>query len=76
MIFAWGQGGDIAYGSDQLEAIKIAITEFSKVTDTKATLLPDFIYSSGEVCTPSISRSPENDSLTCFPGYPKRHFVL
>jgi len=39
----------IFHGSDQLETVIIAITEFSKVTDTNATLLPNFLYSSGEV---------------------------
>ncbi|KAF8267724.1 hypothetical protein EI94DRAFT_1801300 [Lactarius quietus] len=64
-------GGDISYGSDQLQAIKIAITEFSKVTDTNATLLPSFSYASGEVCVPSISRrSIETESLMCFPFIP------
>ncbi|KAF8267726.1 hypothetical protein EI94DRAFT_1700781 [Lactarius quietus] len=48
-IILWCQGGDISYGSDQLETVIIAITEFSKVTDTNATLLPNFLYSSGEV---------------------------
>ncbi|KAF8267725.1 FAD-binding domain-containing protein [Lactarius quietus] len=47
-------GGDISYGSDQLEAVKIAIAEFGKVTDTNATLLPDFLYSSGEVVSSVI----------------------
>ncbi|KAI9449065.1 FAD dependent oxidoreductase [Lactarius psammicola] len=42
-------GGTILYGSDQLGAIKNATTEFSRVTDTNATLLSAFFYSSGEV---------------------------
>ncbi|KAI9454043.1 FAD-binding domain-containing protein [Lactarius psammicola] len=42
-------GGIILYGSDQLGAVKYAVTEFSKVTDTNATLLLAFSYSSGEV---------------------------
>ena len=58
-----GQGGTIVYGTDQLGAVKIAITEFSKVTDTNATLLPSFSYSSGEVCS-SISYSSEAEIMT------------
>ena len=75
MIFIWGQGGTIVYGSDQLEAVKIAITEFSKVTDTNATLLPAFSYSYGEVC-PSIIHGFEAEIMTCLAGYPGYHYVL
>ena len=50
MTYSWGQGGDILYGQDQLGAVKSAITEFSKVTDTNASLVIDFVYTSGEVC--------------------------
>jgi hypothetical protein len=39
-----GQGSNIAYGPDQLEVFKIAVTEFSKVTDTNATLIPSFFF--------------------------------
>ncbi|KAI9437957.1 hypothetical protein H4582DRAFT_1951667 [Lactarius indigo] len=42
-------GGTILFGSDQLGAVKNAITEFGKVTDPNATLGPGFRYSSGEV---------------------------
>ncbi|KAH9024017.1 FAD-binding domain-containing protein [Lactarius deliciosus] len=42
-------GGAILYGSDQLGAVKNAIAEFSKVTDTNATLVSGFLYLSGEV---------------------------
>ena len=57
MTFTWGQGGDILYGSDQLGAVKNAITEFtSKVTDANATLVAGFVYSSGEVCSLHFSR--------------------
>ncbi|KAH8978950.1 FAD-binding domain-containing protein [Lactarius akahatsu] len=42
-------GGTIQYGSDQLGAVKNAIAEFSKVTDTNATRVSGFLYSSGEV---------------------------
>ena len=50
MTFAWGQGGNILYGPDQLVGVKSAISKFSKVTDTNATLVAGFYYSSGEVC--------------------------
>ncbi|KAH9054222.1 FAD-binding domain-containing protein [Lactarius vividus] len=42
-------GGTILYGPDQLGAVKNAIAEFRKVTDTNATLVSGFFYSSGEV---------------------------
>ena len=63
------------YGPDQLVAIKNAISEFSKVTDTSATLVSEFIYSSEGVCPLNCSRI-EDENLTCLPGYPNCHFVL
>ncbi|KAH9025676.1 FAD-binding domain-containing protein [Lactarius deliciosus] len=51
-------GGAILYGSDQLGAVKNAIAEFSKVTDTNATLVSGFLYLSGEV-HPIIAHSIE-----------------
>jgi hypothetical protein len=62
MTFTWGQGGYILYGPDQLGAIKNAITEFSKVTDTNATLISVFFYSSGEVCPLHFSLYRDRDS--------------
>ena len=50
MTFAWGQGGIILFGQDQLGAVKSAISEFSKVIDTRAWMEVGFIYASGEVC--------------------------
>ena len=50
MTFTWGQGGNILYGPDQLEALKYATSEFSKVADTNASMITAFLYSSGEVC--------------------------
>ncbi|KAI9449066.1 FAD-binding domain-containing protein [Lactarius psammicola] len=47
-------GGTILYGSDQLGAVKNTITEFSKVTDTNATLVSVFFYLSGEVTSSVI----------------------
>ncbi|KAH9033366.1 FAD-binding domain-containing protein [Lactarius pseudohatsudake] len=55
-------GGTILYGSDQLGAVKNAIAEFSKVTDTNAALASGFLYSSGEVC-PIIAHSIEAETL-------------
>ncbi|KAH9167788.1 hypothetical protein EDB89DRAFT_1995635 [Lactarius sanguifluus] len=40
-------GGNIVYGSDQLE-LGATITKFSQVTDTNATPVSAFLYTSGE----------------------------
>ena len=44
------QGGSILYGPDQLEAVKKATLEFSRITDSKASLITTFGYTSGAVC--------------------------
>ena len=71
------QGGDILYGPDQLGAVKSAISEFSEVTDTRATLAASFFYSSGEVClVPLIAHSIETGILTRLTGFLDCLFVL
>ncbi|KAI9437943.1 FAD-binding domain-containing protein [Lactarius indigo] len=54
--FAQGQvwGGAILYAPDQLEAVKAATAEFSGVTDTKATLITTFVYTSGGVSSAAL----------------------
>ena len=75
MTFAWDQGGNILYGPDQLGAVKSAISEFSKVTDTRASLGAGFVYLSGEVI-PLIAHSIETDCLMCLTGFLKCRFFL
>ncbi len=44
------QGGRILYGPDELEAVKNATLEFSRITDPNASLITTFGYTSGAVC--------------------------